>query len=164
MVDLLIPNWIKEVKSELDERERQRNVRLLESALLQKTIMVDGPKFWRDLLKELLVTVDALSNLALCGALTEIPGDPPHYEVAVASGGRRTFTNVFFGDGQDAPVTRIRCHPSDASAFDLKFALHRDSVFGSIELRAIGRDLRLISAERAAQEIVEPMAKRVPSR
>ena len=48
-----MPDWISEIKSEMEQSNSQREAGSARAALAAKILMVDGPKFWDSLVARL---------------------------------------------------------------------------------------------------------------
>ena len=155
MTNRLVPGWIKKIKGQQDSDAATAKFEAKQTALLSETIEADGPAFWAQLLKQIEITLGSLDIIGLCAQTTPIGGSEEGHQIIILGGSSlrgQVFTNLFYG----GPGTRfIGCHPNDAPPYNLEFCL---GVLGLMVLENGGSPM---SAEEAAQHIIEPMVKRL---
>ena len=126
--------------------------RVLKEQLLNLRVQTEGPELWKQLIKELQINVDSLTQIGLSGSLSDNshPSDDS-YRVTVrrmTTFPSETFTDLFYKPGD--PMVRV-CF-MDGRSTKLTFGtLNGDKMVlwweGPVNL------------EKAARFIVEPMAR-----
>jgi hypothetical protein len=115
---------------------------------------MDGPSFWKQLIKELQITVDNLPLIGLTGTVSSVGSAAEEgYQIAVSRPTvfpAMTYTNVFYKPG--GPIVRL--HPLDESSSNLIFGIADDKV-------SLWSGASAMTPEKAAEFIVEPMAVRL---
>lgn len=159
MTDSLVPDWIRKIQHEQDQAASKKEADADRVLLLAKTIQADGPLFWRVLLKELQITVDALPKIGVCGNLTSAnahEGEAYRISVSVKSAlAAQAYTDLFYGGG-DSKSIFCRSSEEDSLGFNLQFCLHRDQLM--VQNEAADRPML---AEQAAKFVVEPMVRQL---
>jgi hypothetical protein len=118
----LIPEWIKQIKSEDELRNAISDADKQRHAAAHAIIQGQGAAFWRQLLKEFKACVDGLEVLNLRGDLT-VTGDVLAEErcrVAVARRGvvpSQTYTNLILFPGSRAYPVLCAGRPPAVSGF-----------------------------------------------
>ena len=147
MTDSIIPEWVKQKRASLDAAEANATLARQTALLEEKIIEADGPGFWKQLLKELYITLASLSEIHLRGSLNDIGGKHPaeSIQVYVSKKAHQAYTNLFY----DGPGSRaIRCVRDVGDPFVLRLCVLND------KLLLIG-DGQRFDAEAAANYIVQ---------
>lgn len=71
----LIPDWINQMKEADDKLAREEEARKHKVAAATMTLKTEGPEFWNSFLKELKVSLDALSEIGVRAVINNA-GDP----------------------------------------------------------------------------------------
>src|SRR6266478_3350463 len=120
MNDVLVPSWIKQIKSADDAEQANAQSAAQESAIASLRIEQGGAEFWRQLLKELAINADCLGEIGLSGMFSN-SGDVEHEETcriqvsSISNFPKQTYTDLFFRKGAQS----IRCHTLEGKAFEL---------------------------------------------
>jgi hypothetical protein len=154
MTDNLVPDWIKNIQLRDKQRTAMDEAKQQRKQLLEKTVQADGGEFWVNLLKELQITADALSEIDIKAKLISQGGDAQTHMVELAQG-RTIHTKVNF-HGAEKP--QIRCYPSDLSPYFYEFVLDE-----TLSLAVFGNSGKM-SPKGLAQVIVQPMVTRLQAR
>jgi hypothetical protein len=156
MTDSLIPDWIRQIKQSEDEATEATRSASKDAALAANVIQAKGPAFWRELLKELQITVDSLPAINLRATMSTISAKPEAVQVQITRESvfpMQLYINLFY-DSPGAAV--IRCVPQDENAYTLQFG-----VTGSDTLVLHGVGHGPMSPAEAAAAIIQPIVSRV---
>jgi hypothetical protein len=160
MNDLLVPPWIKR------EKAKQNAARLHAESTTQKqladtlTIKAEGPAFWQQLLRELALNTEALSELNIRGQMASVSRSEYEeaYRVEVVLVGlnpKQTYTDVFYSKES----TVIRTHTLEGTAHQFYLCVRPEGGIGAWS----DDQMRLLTPEQTAQAIVKRMADLIRS-
>lgn len=148
---LLVKPWIKARKAKNESAKLPSHHELQENVARLK-IDLEAPKFWNDLLKELALNVEGISEIECAGKISKFGNlkIEEQYRVQVMIKSfcpNQTFTDLFYSQGN----TVIRCCTCEGSAFQLSFGMTDK---GSI---AVFSDDGPMNPEETAEFIVQRM-------
>lgn len=153
-MDSLVPDWIQKKKAEQDRKAASDQTSALEKALSDKTIQADGPAYWKQLQKDLQITLEALAALNITGHISKVPPLPGHNEgiqihVAVPNRNGQQYLNLYYANGGP----EIERYPiSEIGTSRMPFGVVR----GNVVLYGMRDPL---TPEQAAQFFIEPMVE-----
>jgi len=149
---------MKQIKRQEDQKAAEDEADKLRSALATRIIQSEGPVFWKQLIKELQITVDSLPHIGLKGTVSDIGSEIEEgYQVSVV---RSTlypdsrYINLFYKPGSNM----VRMHPQEGGSGNLVFGMVDED-----QLR-LWYEARPMTPEKAAAAIVEPIAMRLKGR
>jgi hypothetical protein len=159
IVNDITPKWIRELRAEDEERERDRERVSQEQQVASLRIAAEAPDFWKQVLKEIKINVDSLSEIGLRGSLSPIERDGVHVEVARTDLRPATsYTNVFWSEH---PLPRIRLHDMEnainGSEIDLVFGVQDNQVVVTPQVHPY----KILNAEQTAEYIVKRLVGKV---
>ena len=156
----LVPEWIKRQKAENDQRQAATEAQAQRELAATFSIQAGAQLFWKQFLKELKNNTDNLELIALRGSLSVWQNNHAFGEescrVTVARKSvipHTVNTDIHFNNGG----LGLRCSPFEGRPFELSFCLDPR---GNVAVLA-DTEYSAMDAERAAQFIVERMAKMV---
>ncbi|SRR5581483_1506439 len=159
MSSTVTPEWIKKIKDAEELAKAQSDAERQRQLVASLVIGKHGPLFWKQLLKELQITVEALPQIGVRGLLS-ITGDinsEACCQVHITREGlipSLTYMNLFYSKRNLAVV---RCHPMQGQSFTLSFVVHGEN---TVFLVADGAYAPM-DAEQTAQFITEGMVRLV---
>jgi len=158
MDEMLMPDWIKQIKAEDDLSNARNDAERDRHRAAEVTVIANGPDFWKQLLKELKITVDNLDAIRCRGSLT-IMGDPRVEQTCRVLVARKsiipnqTYTDLFYSLGSMA----IRCMSMDGPLPNLSFCVCPKKGVSLVS----DEHLSPMNTEEAAQLIVQRMVNMV---
>ena len=153
---VLIPEWIKKIKAKDDAERSAAEIAKQKAEIASLRIKQDGPEFWRQLLKELAINAESLSEIGLQGSLSKSADSESeeHCRVHVAMGTivRQAYTDLVYKSGSPT----IHCRTVESEVERLYFTI--DSTSPALTLLPEGGSSHM-DPERAAQYIVERLVR-----
>lgn len=160
MTDHIVPGWIKEIQERRARDSARTQYEAQQSVLAAKMIHADGPEFWKQLLKELSVTVDSLHLIGMRASISDLGPKYGGCRISVSRDSTfpgHTYIDLFY-DGLGSNPNHIRCQPLRLKPFDLRFCVSNDQVMVQDE-----DSNAPMSPERAARHIIEPLVEELNS-
>lgn len=145
--------WIEKLKAE--DKAGQQVIDEIEQTedQAERAIAAGAPGFWREFLKDVELSVEALGELDLEGSSSEIEPNGCHIEVGRSGAQpKHTWTNVFFSDN---PAHVRFLELNQPKAHDLVFQLRT----GVLVVTSQDPPYPSMNAEQAAHYIVERMVR-----
>jgi hypothetical protein len=167
-----MPEWIRKIKEEQDTESKRMQEALKASALLSALIKSEGSEMWRQLVKELSLTVQFCKDIGVEVIISDISrGKDAHadsdtsaeagsYRITVSSVGLPSLYEIksLYVDVGYAPEEGgIKCYPIVGESFEFRFCLHQNRL-------ALCRKGKTVTPEAAANQIVEPLANLILGR
>jgi hypothetical protein len=154
MTDAVIPGWIKAMKTELELAKESGARYEREQQLRSSVIKNDGPKFWKQLLKELAIAVEASKGLGVGAAMSDLSSNANEQRFQIICTARTNeIAEINYQVGDD----KISVRDNGASPI---FSLDINKA-GTLVVKYSGNAYKEVSAEDAAQKILQPMLSRL---
>jgi hypothetical protein len=153
----IVPDWIKKIKADDEKKDLIAEKEAWRRLAGEKAIKADGPEFWKQLLKELKITVDGLASIEIQASVADCGSklsSEESYRITLTAGSffpRHIYIDLFYSPG--AP--HIRCCLLGGNPFSL-------NLYWTDEGRiALFYDGRMLNPADAAQAIVNPLVLHV---
>lgn len=160
MNDSIKPKWVKNRESQAILIEAKREARTEREKAALKKIEATGPEFWRQLLIELRVNVDALGGLGASGKVDSHFDENTHEEICRVDVVKKgpiigmTYVGLFYKPGD----IKIRSLAKEGEGVTYTLCVSR----GCDDLRVVSSDgVEPLTAKEMAETIVEELFERV---
>jgi hypothetical protein len=152
MNDILEPDWIKRRREQTTLAEAKADAARQRAIVFSLRIKLEGLKFWRQLLMELMANINALPGIGARGQLSTFGESSCRVDVEQkGSILGTTYTDLFFTPGKPS----IECRTLEGNTSDFAFCILPDDQLG------VAHEFNHLNTAEMAVMIVQQCVKRL---